>query len=299
MDPSRFDQISKILVTRRLSRRSAVAGGAGGVGAGLLAAVGARAKQAPPIASPVAKSADNRAFLFVQTAMSGSFVPNPKAGAGATPAAGTPMPRGQSQPGQFLLTLNGHVGETIYFSDRPDRVFGEAQTDKFLAGLGFTPANPPNAALIADTPEQEDDVLIVELLNPTWKTETGTLTYEANVLSQYQGEGLKHIAQQQKDDTIAPQFGHASLFIDDCADQVWGGYPRSGGNPNGAVGFITIGACWSTFGCFCCDWSNCSGNSDPDSLCNQNFRGDCGDQGCLACTTSPITVATGGGGTCL
>ena len=155
---------------------------------------------------------EDGSVLFVQTATGGSFVPNP---AGGTPESdGTPTPGGGAD---YLLTLEGHPGGTVYFSDRPERVFGEAPTQAFLDGLGFAPANPPNAALVAQT-EAGEDVVVLELLNPTYDEATATVTYGANILAEYAGEGLAHVAARQQDDMLPEQFGRASLFIDDCSD---------------------------------------------------------------------------------
>lgn len=117
--------------------------------------------------------------------------------------------------------------------------------------MGFTPENPPNAALVVDTPQQEDDVLLVELMNPTYEAATQTLTYEADVLQEYRGEGLKPLAAKQQDHSIAPEFGRASLFIDDCADQLIVCYESDSwfANPIGSLG--PFGFCWS-FGDLCC-----------------------------------------------
>ncbi|MCC6792556.1 MAG: hypothetical protein IT336_12775 [Thermomicrobiales bacterium] len=286
MDTRRFDAMTKG-IAHRLSRRTALAAG----GAGLVAAFGhgtASAQQATPVAT--GETDQNATFLFVQTYTSGSLRPNPNAG---TPAAATPTP---GDGADYLLTLEGHHGETIYFSDRPERVFGEAPTDQFLDGFNFTPNNPPNAALVAESAEGGDDVVVLELITPFYDEAAGTVTYGANILSDYQGEGLAFAAAQQDGD-VPEAFGRASLFIDDCADEVWGCYPRTGADPNGAVGYVTIGRCWS-WSCVCCAWDNCDSHTDPDSLCNQSGY-DCGDQGCIACTTSPIAVATGEGGSCI
>ncbi len=290
MDSLRFDAMTRGLA-RRFSRRSAVAAGSASLLGGL-ALRDVAAQDATPVvsdATPVAEGTD-ASFLFVQTATSGSFRANP--GAGTPEVGGTPTPGGGAQ---YLLTLEGHAGGTVYFSDRPERVFGDAPTGKFLDGLGFSPDNPPNAAIVTQS-DQGEDVAVVELVDPVYDEASGTLTYGANVLDEYEGDGLTHVAAQQQDASLPEQFDRASLFIDDCADQVWACYPRTGPDPNAPAGYITIGRCWS-WDCVCCDWSNCSG-SDPDSMCNQSGF-DCGDEGCLACTTSPIAVATGEGGECI
>lgn len=282
MESHRFDGLARRFAGR-MSRRGAIAAGA----AGALGGLGMREGVAQD-ATPAA--AEGETFYFVQTASSGTFVPNPNAGTPAVSA--TPTPGGGAQ---YRLTLEDHTGGTIYFSNRPERIFGDAPTGKFLDGLGFSPKNPPNAAIVTQTDEGED-VAVVELLDPSYDEGSGTLTYGVNVLSDYQGDGLAYVASQQQDDMLPEQFDRASLFIDDCADQVWGCYPRSGADPNGAVGFVTVCRKWA-WSCLCCSWTNCT-SSDPDSRCNHSGY-DCGPQGCVACTSSPIAVATGEGGQCL
>ena len=78
------------------------------------------AKEATPTGGA---STGNPAFLFVQTASSGSFRPNPEVG---TPVVdGTPV---SAVGATYLLTLDGHFGGTIYFSDRPEGIVGETPT---------------------------------------------------------------------------------------------------------------------------------------------------------------------------
>ncbi len=140
----RFDAFTQAGGTR-LSRRTALQ--ATGLG---LACSRLTPQEATPPASPTAPGADPT-FLFVQTATAGSFTPNPDAG---TPTAvGTPAAGGG---GDYLLTLEGHHGGTVYFSDRPERIFGNAPTQAFLVGLGFSPANPPKAALVTQTDDGSD-----------------------------------------------------------------------------------------------------------------------------------------------
>jgi hypothetical protein len=250
MDATRFDRLARALAGRRLSRRAALRATSAGAAVALAArGRGALAQEATPTAGGVA---EDDASLFVQTAASGTFAPNPAAGAGGTPAAAA-TPAAESRRGAYLLTLNGHAGETIGFSDRPQRAFGEVKTAQFLKAMGFTAANPPNAALVADSAEQEDDVLLLELLNPAYDEGTMTLTYEADVLQRYRGEVLKPLAAKQQDQTIAEQFGTASLFIDDCPDITTCFAP--GLIPVGPVPGGPIGACWSwsAFACLPCN----------------------------------------------
>ena len=81
---------------------------------------------------------------------------------------------------------------------------GTVPTDRFLDALGFTPISPPNAAVVVTTPEGERDVLVVELVNPVYSRSYGengedVLTYEATVLSGYQGTGLAEWTPQVDD----------------------------------------------------------------------------------------------------
>ncbi len=210
MDSSQFDRLAVRLGTR-LSRRHALAA------AGLSAlAVAARiqplaaqdATPAAPPATPEPAPADESAhpaFLFVQLAESGTWAPKP------------------GEEGVYLLTLRGTGDQTLYFSDRPDRITGTMDTERFLDALGFTPVNPPNAAVVVQTPEGTRDVLVVELFNPVSTRSYGDdgeewLTYEAKVLNAYQGEGLEEWVPQADDDQLPQAFTNVSLFIDDCPD---------------------------------------------------------------------------------
>jgi hypothetical protein len=203
MDSTRFDRLARAFAHHRLSRRTVLAGSSLGVATTLGGAIATRAQGTPTAGDELAS--DN-ATLFVQTAAGGTFLPN-------TLASPTP-----GEHGTHLLTLAGHPGQTIGFSDRPQRNFGQLATSAFLDSLGFTPDNPPNAALVVSTPAGDDDILVLELLNPTYEAEGQLLIYEANILGEYAGETLAPVADRQQDQSLADEFSHASLFIDDCAD---------------------------------------------------------------------------------
>ncbi len=204
-----FDRLSRSLSTD-LSRRKALQVSGLGLASALAArqALGTAAQDVP--ATPVTidgVTLTNGAFLFVQTATSGSFTANPSAG---TPAAdATPAPGGGAD---YLLTLAGHTGRTIYFSDRPERIFGEGPTDQFIDTLGFSTFNPPNAALVTNDADGNEDTLVVELIEPVYDAGAATVTYGVNILSDYEGSGLAHATGQQADEDLAPTFGNASLF---------------------------------------------------------------------------------------
>lgn len=267
MDNVGFDGLA-----RRRSRRAALKGGSTTIAAAVSVALG-RAAGAQDASPAAGATPTDGAFLFVQTAASGTFTSNPGAG---TPAAdGTPVPGGGAR---YLLTLEGHSGGTVYFSDRPERVFGDAPTNRFLDGLGFSPANPPNAALVAQT-DAGQDTLVVELLDPAYDESAGTLTYGANVLGGYDGAMLAHATAQQQDDAFAASFTHASLFIDDCPDISICYFTAT--IPMGSVPGGPIHTCWSwhTFSCLPCDGTSLK---SLNALCNSTWAG-CHD----VCTVIP------------
>jgi hypothetical protein len=268
MNISRFDSLSRSF-SARLSRRAAIQ--ASGVAAGFATAspFRAAAQDIPATPDPLTNDAT---FLFVQSATSGTFAANPAAG---TPSAGgTPTAGGGAD---YLLTLSGHTGNTIFFSDRPERIFGEAPTERFLDGLGFAATNPPNAALVTNDENGNEDVLVVELFDPSYDADAGTVTYGVNLLSDYEG-GLDFVASRQRGEDLAPEFGAVSLFIDDCSD-VSGclDYPANakdsvyvGPLPDGTPS----GQCWSwsSFSCNpCSGWSQ----QDYDNACNNAYPDQC------------------------
>ena len=131
---TRFGDIARTLQDHRLSRRSAVTKAAGGLAGGAMALTGLHAATAQDAeATPEAGSGDKAMYLFVQSFQSGSITPS------------------TSEFGTHTVTLEQGWGQTIYFGDRPSRDVGAASTVDFLAGLGFDPDNPPNAALIVET----------------------------------------------------------------------------------------------------------------------------------------------------
>jgi hypothetical protein len=126
-----LNEISKFFAERRLSRRQAMRQGAGAVAVGTLAttafAHASTAQDATPDASPVAGNAAKPAsFLFVQTF-----------GAGSISSGGN---------GNLSLTADHLAGQTVYFSDRPERIAGMLATEKFL-GTAKTPISTAMAPL--------------------------------------------------------------------------------------------------------------------------------------------------------
>lgn len=136
MEPRRFDTLTRSLSSRLFRRTALQASGRGLAAAGLTAAP-LRAASQDTRATPDPLS-DDATFLFVQSAAQGTFAANP--GAGTASADGTPVAGGGAD---YLRTLEAHTGNTVFFSDRPERIFGEAPTQTFLDNLGFGIADPP------------------------------------------------------------------------------------------------------------------------------------------------------------
>jgi hypothetical protein len=101
--------------------------------------------------------------------------------------------------------------------DRPDRIVGAVPTEDCLDGLGFAPANPPNAALVSEFLAGQG-VVVLELIEPTYDPDTGTLTYAAEVLEGYEGENLTPELADQVAARLPAEFCPAALFIGDCSN---------------------------------------------------------------------------------
>ncbi|MGC4106177.1 MAG: hypothetical protein QM753_07450 [Thermomicrobiales bacterium] len=259
----RFDVLSQVL-SSSISRRSTVLGAAATAAAGLgvsRASAGEATPAATPLASPVPSDTDTEKvpFLFVQSASSATY---------AQPDAGSP----------HRLTLKGHTGGTIFFSDRPERIFGEAPTQQFLDGLGFEASDPPNAAIVTTNTDGTGDILIVELTDPAYDATNGELSYSVSALETYTGDGLTFAANQQQDMTLAADLGSTSLFIDDCSDTV-AACLVGGGCVDNTTTLTKVGRCynWEAMSCDVC-WS-VGALSD---LCNETFSQCIGE-----CTAAP------------
>jgi hypothetical protein len=201
MDASRFDSVSKLFARRRLSRRQTLRQGAAGLAAGVLATGLARkgsAQDATP--APADATGQNTQFLFVQSFQQGRIAPK------------------EGADGTYTLTLEHGLGQTIYFSDRPERLVGASPTDEFLKGLGFSAGNPPNAALVLEAGPGDEDIAVLELFNPRYDTATKTATYDVHTLSDYERMGIGFQEQPTDLAQLHPSFGAAHLFIDDCSD---------------------------------------------------------------------------------
>lgn len=225
--------------------------------------------EASPAASPVSDlTADFPAFLFVQTFTEGSWQPGDEAGI-------------------YSLTLSGVPTSTIAFSDRPERIVTLVPMQNFLDGLGFTPSNPPNAALVAmregeDMSDQE--VLVVELFSPEYDGASGSLTYSARVLQDYGAPGLAGLEPNQTDSQQAESYAGGTLLIDGCSDGDAVCYSVINGERVIAGNIDSVGCCfdWKAGNCEPCNrdassqyYGELCANAYPDSCSHSADSWDC------------------------
>lgn len=198
MTASFLDAGTRHLADRHRSRRRLLRDA--GLSAAALTSVGVGSAFGQ-VATPAADDVhEELKFLFIQSFGQGRIVPNPE------------------HENTFTLLLDLGLDQTLYFSDRPERIVGVIPTARFLETLGFTPANPPNAALVAEVGEQGTQVVVLELMNPRQDPATRTLAYDVRLLSDDERLGMT-LPQRPLDSSVLPeQFGPAHLFIDDCPD---------------------------------------------------------------------------------
>jgi hypothetical protein len=261
MDANRFDAVSKLIANRRLSRRRAVAGA--GIAATALA-VGldqrANAQDATPVTTlpSDAGSESPEEYLFIQSFQAGS------------------LETLGDEPHRFTINLENGLGQTIYFTDRPNRLVGAVPTDKFLDYLGFTPANPPNAALVVERETGHTDIAVVELFNPAYDTDSRNLTYEITVLDDWEKVVDLDFSHDPVEEPPAT-FGTTHVFIDglsDCPGATLQCFaPGTSHGNDEPVGTIEIpnycAASGNAGACFPCD------SQDPSywrDQCNQQFE---------------------------
>ena len=265
MDPNQFDRIAGRMAAHRASRRSTLGKAGVGIAAASLGVSSARfahAQDATPVAEELLDTvhpdaeADTTEFLFVQSFTGGSIVPL------------------SGVDGGYTLTLDGANPQTVYFSDRPERIFGLATTSAFLEGLGFTPDDPPNAALVVTNESGAEDVLIIELFDPVWDESTGTLTYTVQFLAEYAEPGLAFAALRQTDFEMPERFGQGGLFVDGCSDGRIYCHQR---NPDGSMGAL-VGPSPMTPFCFEPSTSKCLPCSGPNAICAIAYPAQCIDR---------------------
>lgn len=106
--------------------------------------------------------------------------------------------------GKYVLTLEHPRGHTTWFTDRPARDGGTISTQDFVsawADLGFDDV-PPNAVM---TVAAQDHPLIVELEEPAYDADEGTLSFAVTVIGSERAKNAEG------------SFGLSSLFIDNAS----------------------------------------------------------------------------------
>jgi hypothetical protein len=194
MDARVFDRLTRTIATRT-SRRAALASG----GLGITAALTSRLAPAAYAQGATPMPAEDVSVLYVQTFSTATIAPE------------------SALPGAFMITLEGSTGQTVYFSDRPERLVGTLTDEAFLDGRAFGPSNPPNAAIVNVTRSAEE-ILIVELTEPAYDPATGAVTYAATVLEgQPESDTLISLAARHVHTEIQDTTGPVTLFIDQLA----------------------------------------------------------------------------------
>jgi hypothetical protein len=136
-------------------------------------------------------------FIFIQEGSGGSFV--------------------NDGSGNYTLTITDVIPYTVFFADRPSRDVGFVPNDEFLEGFSFGTGNPANAAIILPDENETSDMVVVRLSEPHYNNETGTLTYNAELLKDYLFEsGWLQDQISKVDASIPERFGKVILVIDDC-----------------------------------------------------------------------------------
>ena len=105
----------------------------------------------------------------------------------------------------YSLELNDVSDKTILFSDRPDRIVKSVNTSEFIvnwsAGEDSFIVCPPNAVLVVDEHDGQQDITIVELLNPIYDPNKKTLKYDI-------------ILDNVTSIELPGEFGHSTIVMD-------------------------------------------------------------------------------------
>ncbi len=189
--------------------------------------------------APDAGADKTRSYLFVQNAGSGTFL--------------------RDANGSYTLTLEGVAPQTIYFSDRPVRDAGQVPMQTFVKSSCFDISNPPNAAVDVLDEKGEASVIVVELLDPLYDTQSATLRYTARIVPDDVNHSVDRF-NQNRADTLPESFGSVALFIDDCSDTT----VHCGDKYGNEAGEVKCCRCWSwdhgagcNFQSDCCSFARC------------------------------------------
>ncbi|MCX5811661.1 MAG: hypothetical protein NT178_03850 [Proteobacteria bacterium] len=193
-------------------------------------------------------------MMFVQNARSGSL---------------TEL---KEEKGAFILKLEGVSNETIAFSDRPDRIVTQVATEKLIKSSLFKSKDAPNAAIEILGADENADVMVVTLQNPTYDAKTGTLQYLVRPLKD--PKHSRAVYNKRHDQSLPASFGPTALFIDNmqhascssgtyaCCDNM------SVGRTCEYNALTNIPCCWK--------WSEmecdlCNNSLDLDAMCKAKY----------------------------
>ncbi len=126
--------------------------------------------------------------------------------------AGTFERVGDEESDVYILTLQDFDDKVIYFTDRPLRDVGQVKLAQFLRGLSFEIGNPPNAAIVINTPEGEEMTVVAELTEPILMPVEGRLIFKAKVLKDNNTE-----QEAEYGGVIPKKFNKVTLLIDGCS----------------------------------------------------------------------------------
>jgi len=114
----------------------------------------------------------------------------------------------------YQLVLNNVSDNTILFSDRPDRIVKSISTSEFIENwstdVDSFAVDAPNAVLVVDEIEGQQDTTIVELFNPIYDIDKNSVKYQVTQDNVTSIELLK-------------EFGQSTLVIDDSDNGVYAG----------------------------------------------------------------------------
>lgn len=142
-------------------------------------------------------------FLFVQNAESGILGPI------------------EGEVEKLLLTLNNLSPDTVYFSDRPDRITGQEPNAEIINNFFNDLSTPPNAALQIRNEDGSVDVIAVSLLTAEFNAENQSIDYEVTIIPEdlnfYNNPNDMLVSGEIITDMsimMPMNFGSNSLFID-------------------------------------------------------------------------------------
>ena len=107
----------------------------------------------------------------------------------------------------YTLELNDVSDKTMLFSDKPERIAASVNTSDFIGNWHWSigpesfAADPPNAQLIVDNEDGNQDIMIVELANPVHNPTAKTLKYDV-------------VLENTTSTDIPNEFGKSTLVID-------------------------------------------------------------------------------------